>query len=317
MSLRAPGLLDRLLTLGAVLGGLCLAWAGATLALGLTPLVVMSGSMVPAIDTGALAVARTVPAAEVRRGDVVSVHTEGGVRVTHRVVEASTAGDGTASLVLRGDANAAPDPQVYTVAEAERVWFHVPHLGRVVSAASGPGGTLLAVGFVLVALGAVTLPRGGARRAGTVRSPRHRAVAGHGRRAAVGVLTVTLLASGALVARATPTAAAFTDEGATTTGSFGAGTLTAPFLTCDNSVSPPAIRWERPTISPPASYLVTYRGVGYSVTDTHWQLPGSLISLGSYPVTVTARHGNWASPVSNTKTFTVITVVLGLAASCS
>ena len=315
MSLRAPSLLDRLSTLGAVLGGLCLAWAGATLALGLTPLVVVSGSMAPAIDTGALAVARTVSAAEVSEGDVVSVHTDGGIRVTHRVVEASAVGDGTASLVLRGDANAAPDPQVYTVAEVERVWFHVPHLGRVVSAASGPGGTLLAVGFVLVAVGTAALPRGGARRGVVARTPRHRAVAGHGRRATVGVVTVTLLASGALVARATPTAAAFTDTGGVTAAPS-AGALGTPVISCDDSSGSAVVTWPIPA-GPPTSYVVSYRSNTYTVLTNSWTPPPSLIALTAAPVTVTAYRGQWAAGPSNSVSIRVTTVILNLASRCA
>ena len=78
---------ETVLTLGAVLGVLCVTWAVCAIAFGLTPLVLVSGSMSPAIEVGDLAVARAVPAERVVEGDVVSVRSPEGVRVTHRVVE--------------------------------------------------------------------------------------------------------------------------------------------------------------------------------------------------------------------------------------
>ena len=57
-----------LLGLTATLGGLCLVWTLLTTVGGLTPLVVLSGSMSPSIETGALAVSREVPAAAQRVG---------------------------------------------------------------------------------------------------------------------------------------------------------------------------------------------------------------------------------------------------------
>lgn len=320
MSLPAPQLLDRLLTLGAVLGGLCLAWAGATLALGLTPLVVLSGSMAPAIDTGALAVARTVATSEVREGDVVSVHTDGGIRVTHRVVDASAANDGTTELVLKGDANAGPDPQTYRVAEVEQVWFHVPHLGLVVVAASGRGGSLVALGLVLAALGSALSGRAGARRVSSSKGPRHRANLDRGGRATVGVLALTLLASGGLVARATPTMAAFSDQASVGTGQFVAGTQTPPFITCTNGSPRPTISWPQPSSPAPDSYRISYRGDTFDVATLSWPVPApsSVLDVGTYPVSVQAIRGNWISGPSNTRSISILSVVgLGLVVQCS
>ena len=319
MSQRAPRLLDRLLTLGAVLGGLCLAWAGAVLLLGLTPLVVLSGSMEPAIGTGDLAVARTVPVTEVREGDVVSVQADGGVRVTHRVVSAAPLGDGSSELVLRGDANAAPDGQSYRVAEVERVWFHVPHLGRVVSAASGPGGTLLAVGFVLAALGAAVLTRGG-RQVRPVRSPQHRADGNQKPRATVGLLSVALLASWALVTRATPTSAAFTEQALVGSGQVEAGSQAPPFITCTNGSPRPTITWPQSSNPAPDSYRISYRGETMSQTALAWPVPApnSVLDVGTYPVSVQAVRGNWISAPSNTRSISILSIIgLGLVVQCA
>lgn len=71
-----------LLTLAALAGVVCLLAAAAALTLHITPLVFRSGSMAPEIPTGSLALARSVPAEELKVGDVVSVTNAHGTRVT-------------------------------------------------------------------------------------------------------------------------------------------------------------------------------------------------------------------------------------------
>ena len=63
------------LNVGAVAGTVCILATLASVFFGITPLVLRSGSMAPQISTGALALARTVPAADLRFGDIVSVDT--------------------------------------------------------------------------------------------------------------------------------------------------------------------------------------------------------------------------------------------------
>ncbi len=96
-----------LLDVGAVLGLLCILAALAHTFLGVSLLAFRSGSMAPAIETGALALAVERPVADLRPGDVVSVVDPDGVRVTHRLVEATSDG-----LLLKGDANPAPDGEL-------------------------------------------------------------------------------------------------------------------------------------------------------------------------------------------------------------
>lgn len=142
------------LDLGGVLGALCIVATVVGTALGLTPLVFRSGSMAPSIETGALALARTVPAGDLRVGDVVSVRSaQTGVRVTHRVE--SVAHDGArTSLTLKGDANPVADAEPYVLTSAERVFFDVSLLGYVVAWTTTPAGLLaggLLVGLALFA----------------------------------------------------------------------------------------------------------------------------------------------------------------------
>ncbi len=57
----------------AALGAVCLAFAVASVAFGVTPLIFSSGSMSPGIPTGSLAIAVSTPASELVPGDIVSV----------------------------------------------------------------------------------------------------------------------------------------------------------------------------------------------------------------------------------------------------
>ncbi|GAA4806096.1 signal peptidase I [Tomitella cavernea] len=144
------------LNLGAALGVLCIAATVASVVLGVTPLVFRSGSMSPAIDTGSLALARQIPAGDVREGDIITVDGPGGTPVTHRVVSVDMRGDGSARVRLKGDANTVLDPMPYAITETKRVITHVPYLGYAVSWASSTAmvfaagvlaGVLLAVAF--------------------------------------------------------------------------------------------------------------------------------------------------------------------------
>ena len=137
---------ELLLTLGAVLGALCLVLGIVAVTVGVHLLVFRSGSMSPTIDTGDLALTRTVDATELRVDDVVSVIDSSGNRVTHRVVNLAEQGS-ERQLTMRGDANQQPDAEVYTVREAQRVVFVVPKAGYVVDWSTGPVGLVLLGGY--------------------------------------------------------------------------------------------------------------------------------------------------------------------------
>ena len=160
---RAAG--EAVLWCGALLGLACILGGVAAVVLGVRPMVVQSGSMSPAIPTGALVLAVSVPAAEVSEGDVVSVPDARGRRITHRVVEARPAGPGASgpvALTLQGDANQAPDAEPYVVSAADRVVADVPLLGYVVGWFAGGAGTFV-LGAVAAAL-ALSVVRGRAGR---------------------------------------------------------------------------------------------------------------------------------------------------------
>lgn len=154
---RPSGRRELALNIGAVLGLLCIVAASVSLFLGITPLVFQSGSMSPGITTGALGLARTVPATQLQVGEVVSVTNASGVRITHRVTGLEPMADGSVSMTMRGDANSADDPMPYEIREADRVFFHVNGLGYAVAWLSNPVaiflGGMLAGGLCVIAFG--------------------------------------------------------------------------------------------------------------------------------------------------------------------
>lgn len=152
-----PGAKQVLLTAGAVIGALCILTTVGAALFGLRPLVFESGSMSPTIATGDLAIAHEVDASSLERGQVVSVPTGSGTRVTHRIVSVEHRGD-QAVLRLRGDANRVADAAPYVVDHADRVLFHLPKVGYVVTWLSGPTG-LFVLGLYAAFLLSVLLRR--------------------------------------------------------------------------------------------------------------------------------------------------------------
>jgi signal peptidase len=110
---------------------LVLAYAG-LIAAGYRPVSVYSGSMVPTLSVGSLAVVKPVATSSIRVGDVITfndpfIH---GRRVTHRIIRVAVKADGTRAFRTKGDANPTRDP--WTIAlpnRVGRVSFDVPYAG--------------------------------------------------------------------------------------------------------------------------------------------------------------------------------------------
>jgi signal peptidase I len=122
---RTAGLVSGLAVLGAI------AYALLFLA-GYRPVVVYSGSMEPTLAVGSLALVESVPAEEVRVGDVLTFAdpNQPGRLVTHRVVETVERPEGGLAYRTKGDANTHRDP--WTIAlpdDAGRLAFDVPSVG--------------------------------------------------------------------------------------------------------------------------------------------------------------------------------------------
>ena len=136
----------------SALAGLALLVLGGILAavlFGVTLVRLATGSMTPTFPVDSVLLVQSVPASEVRVGDVVTVSRDGAIPITHRVVEAHPMGtSGGAQLVLRGDANTADDPEPYQVTRVGRVIGGIPYGGGALAALQSPIG--LGVATVVV-----------------------------------------------------------------------------------------------------------------------------------------------------------------------
>jgi signal peptidase len=119
------GLLGGLAVLGA------LSYALLLLA-GFQTAAVYSGSMEPAVRTGALVVERAVPGAAVAVGDVITFRnpSDPATLVTHRVVQRLRTDDGRLAHRTKGDANDHRDPWTIELpASVGKVQWSLPYAG--------------------------------------------------------------------------------------------------------------------------------------------------------------------------------------------
>lgn len=118
-----------------LLSGLAVLAVGAyaaLLLLGYRPVAVYSGSMAPAVETGSLAIERSVLASDVRVGDVITFGNPYAPDrlVTHRVVEMLHSRDGRVGYRTKGDANARRDPWTIELpAQVGKVHGSIPYAG--------------------------------------------------------------------------------------------------------------------------------------------------------------------------------------------
>ncbi|MDZ8201275.1 signal peptidase I [Microbacterium sp. SSW1-59] len=150
---------DAVTTVFGCIGILTVTWLAASAIWGLGIIVFVTGSMAPALPTGAAAVTQTVAAGDLSVGDIVTVRRpDANMQVTHRIVEIApvAANPDARSLTLRGDANANADLEPYVVTEAARVLAGAPGVGWVVIWAKSPavmlGGAILLAFVVAWAL---------------------------------------------------------------------------------------------------------------------------------------------------------------------
>jgi signal peptidase I len=153
---------------------ICLAAVVVVLALSVGPrffayetFIVRSGSMEPAIHTGALVFVQPTDPRSVRVGDVITYRRpeEPDTTITHRVVDVRAGGAGSASVPTpvfktRGDANNAADPwDVQIQGTVWRVAFNVPLAGYLFTFTQQPVGRALFLIVPGLGLGALWLHR--------------------------------------------------------------------------------------------------------------------------------------------------------------
>lgn len=309
---------DLALSVGAIVGGLCLVAAALMLLFDARLLIFRSGSMSPTIETGALALAREVPAPNLQIGDVVSVRTDSGARVTHRIVAMDRIG-GETDLELRGDSNRTSDPQRYLVADADRVVASVPWLGFAAAWIASPVGLFLLGLYAALLLGVLFGRRGGGERLdGPTRGdtlPEEPARPGRARGAAtVGFLVFTVLAAGTVGVRVDPTLAAWTDPVQTTGTSFDADTVPVPgnFRCGALGIFSVTFNWDA---VPGATNYTLHYGSGGSETVTvngTSKTITAVISGGTAWVNANRVYpsSTWTSGNSNTRGYSVLFVSL-------
>ena len=126
--------------------------------------VVTGGSMGDAVPRGSIAYERSVPAARLRVGDVIT-YVHHGARITHRIAWIGRGADGRRRFQTRGDANAQRDPWRFTLDRRTQpvVRFHVPLAGYAIAALSVRAVRIVAIGLPALVAALATL--GGIRRA--------------------------------------------------------------------------------------------------------------------------------------------------------
>jgi signal peptidase len=123
--------------------------------LGISPLIVLSGSMQPAINPGDIVVIREQPAQEYKLGDVAT-YLDGSTAFTHRIV-----GQEAEGFVLKGDNNNVADDIVPPERFLGKVVLRIPKAGLAVLFFKTPVGmVLLCVLLILTIYGDELFSRG-------------------------------------------------------------------------------------------------------------------------------------------------------------
>jgi signal peptidase len=130
------------------------------LAVGMRPLVVLSGSMEPTLHVGDVTVGERIAPKEARVGDIVTFRAGSGRLTTHRLRAVYRDANGHFAFTTKGDANNAverwslpPDGQL------SRTVYRVPAVGRVLLASRTPLGRILLVGLPILLLGSDQVAR--------------------------------------------------------------------------------------------------------------------------------------------------------------
>jgi signal peptidase len=123
--------------------------------LGISPLIVLSGSMQPAINPGDIVVIREQPAQDYQLGDVAT-YLDGSTAFTHRIV-----GQEAEGFVLKGDNNNVADDIVPAEKFLGKVVLRIPKAGLAVLFFKTPlGMVILCILLILTIYGDDLLSRG-------------------------------------------------------------------------------------------------------------------------------------------------------------
>ena len=97
---------------------------------GVKPTVIVSGSMVPALDIGDMPVIVSAEASSLAIGDMVQFQ-KNGIPIVHRIIDKRNI-DGTFWFMTKGDANDIPDPDLISQNHINgKVAFTIPKIGWI------------------------------------------------------------------------------------------------------------------------------------------------------------------------------------------
>ena len=94
--------------------------------LGFRPVIVLSGSMEPAIQTGDMILLHKADSSQLKEGDVIC-YLVSGKAITHRIVEITTGEDGQTRYITQGDDNNTADQQAVTADQIQGIWKGDPY----------------------------------------------------------------------------------------------------------------------------------------------------------------------------------------------
>ena len=122
---------------------------------GVTPYVVLSGSMEPVYPVGSIIYVKGAQPEEVSVGDAITFYLDDDQIATHRVVEIQEKEE---SFLTKGDANDAVDAPVPYGRLIGKPLFCIPYLGWISDKISRPPGIYLAGSLALIVLFLMFLP---------------------------------------------------------------------------------------------------------------------------------------------------------------
>jgi len=113
--------------------------------LGYQPMIVLSGSMEPALKTGDIVVVKKITPELIKEGDVITFQVAEDVIITHRVKKVVTTVGGV-SFKTKGDANRIEDGSMISEQQLlGRVVFRIPYGGHMVSFVRSKWGFVLLI----------------------------------------------------------------------------------------------------------------------------------------------------------------------------
>ncbi|WP_022873459.1 signal peptidase I [Nesterenkonia alba] len=152
---------DLLLSIAAAGGAVCIILVPLAWLFDISIIMFRTGSMVPTLEPGDIAIVQEIPAEDIEAGDVVTVDREGALPVTHRVTSVE---EGPSSqervITMQGDANETEDPHPYTVETVRTVLFSIPGIATGVAFFSDSRVLAVATLVMSLVVGWAFWPRG-------------------------------------------------------------------------------------------------------------------------------------------------------------